>query len=244
MSSQDRAAKARDKAFRKASARMRERTAYETPEDYAWDLIWDRALRYADRWWDEQLAEVREHLAKARGEAMILALDLNQAQEAANVQADEVARLRIENDRLKGQISNQMGLLGASRATSARLRGQRDELKVAMAELAPRVHSVSLDQVVSDLDAKTRELTLANLRVTNLRRRLDTAEAQLAEARALTTQGTTTVFDENERLVAEVHRLTSLLADEEEKVTYLKDLNNRLHVDLAVARVQARRKVD
>lgn len=212
MSNQDRAAKARDKAFKKASAHMAANRdgVYETSEDYAWNLIWDRALRYADKWWDKQLEEVRGHLEKARGNAVLLSLDLNQAREAGVAQADEVARLRIENDRLRGQVQNQTTFLRGSRESAARLRKERDELKVAMAVMADKVHSVTLDEAVAKLEAKDRELRLASLRIQNLSRRLDTCQAQLNEARALTTQGTTTVFDENERLMAKVRELEAL----------------------------------
>lgn len=224
MSNQDRAAKARDKAFRKAARQMAERYEYTTSLDPdglkeylldlvsrnldEWTLIWDRALRYADRWWDgAHLVDVTE-TAKIR---------------LAKIKALE--QLVENRDR---NIKVQAGIIEQQRTN---LRGQ--------AETVTRLRDQCRGQ-----ESQDRELRLANLRIANLSRRLNTAEAQLAEARALTTQGTTTVFEENERLVAEVRRLTSLLADEEEKVTYLKDLNNRLHVDLAVTRVQARRKVD
>lgn len=240
MSNQDRAAKARDKAFRKAALFLAKEQGYARTlepsvlEEWllstsqrdkdTWTFVWDRALRYADKWWDKQLEEVRGHLEKARGEAVLLSLDLNQAREAGVAQADEVTRLRIENDRLRGQVQNQVTFLRGSRESATRLRKERDELKVAMTEMADKVHSESFDEVLErngvqarvieeqrhELEAKERALRLENLRNNNLRRRLDTCEAQLNEARALTTQGTTTVFDENERLMAKVRELEAL----------------------------------
>lgn len=257
MSSNDRAAKARNKAFRRLARIRAEHQHYARtldPEPLAswlandvqenkgeWTFVWDRALRYADRWWDEQLAEVRKHLEEARGKAVIVSLDLVEAQR-------KVMDLEQRNASQHRTLEAAMTANRSLNKTNSDLRSELDQLKKDIVERQPIPGSMAtqfttraLDEVTEQLDASERKLHVSNMRIENLKRRLGTCEAQLNEARALTTRGTTTVFEENERLVAELHRVTSLLADAEEKVSRLKDLNNRLHVDLAVTRVQARR---
>lgn len=219
--------KARNKAYRKAAeheAALQDYDSLSTAALEEW--IKEYIDRHQETWnvvwsaankWTNKWWVARTMAARdtaAKAEETLTRLE-------ANLEAvTATAALRLDKIRKqKEQIDQQMTANVALNRTNSDLRAQLDRLKRDFVELGTNTRTRALDQVIE----KNRDLVREN------------------ESLIKTNKVQAGIIG---RQRAELRRVKTLLADSEEKVTYLKDLNNRLHVDLAVTRVQARRKVD
>lgn len=182
--------KARNKAYRKAGEQVECRRLLESPEDYGWDIVWKRAMRYADRLHRERLAEIRAHLEEAQGRVVKIALDFGRVEKNL-ASVTETAKLRLE------KINAMQEVIDKRDRSIEELKGRLD-----------RQQEVTRVGVLSN--TKLRD------EVAGLKADREDLRAELEETRKHTTKATWKVFEENDRLVAKVRELEALNASLEE----------------------------
>ena len=161
MSNQDRAAKARHKAFRKAALFLAKEQGYARTlepsvlEEWllstsqrdkdTWTFVWDRALRYADRVHREQLDVIQAHLVEAQGRVVKIAADFGRVENNL-IDVTETAKLRLAKikavettaEDLEKKVLLQAGIIERQRTSTRTLIGEinglRDRLTAARDE--------------------------------------------------------------------------------------------------------------
>jgi hypothetical protein len=207
--------RARDKAFRAAARALADQWGYTgidrdeviatTIQDRTgdWQVIWDRALKYSDKWWtafnDDAAAEIHRHVTAAETTAESLAI---QAKAAATKLSETVAykdKLLMERTsdvaRLAARNREQEATIRSLMASTQKLRDELDRLKTDLVENAP------------------------HLRIRALEMELSKVRAELEETKKHTTSATWKVFEENARLVAELRLVENDLGLAQDEVT-------------------------
>lgn len=283
--------KARRKAFQKAAERFDIGVVAGRFEE-EWSFIWERAVRYANRVHQRQLAEIRQHLEEAKERAtevqgdvtamsvqighlkqdkQALERKLRDVEGARRTQAETVSSLLTRNSEYQQELQKLKS--GWAESVTRTHSKAMDELEAANAEqartiqekvadnndLRDQVASLMANQVGDEeelaiLQGQVKQLTdkrdqmlkyLAEEKtLTSDLKRMNEAldnsniqlRQQLEETKKHTTSATWKVFEENERLVADLRRLTGTLADEEEINSQLKDKVEGLTTEVNVLR--------
>jgi peptidoglycan hydrolase CwlO-like protein len=191
--------KARGKAYRKAGEQVECRRLLESPEDYGWDIVWLRAMRYADRVHREQLDVIQGHLTEAQGRVVKIAVDFGRVEKNL-ADVTETAKLRLEKinslqgvvedlertiGELKGRLDRQQEVTRVGVLSNTKLRAELEETKKHTTSATWKVFEDN-DRLV----AKVRELEALNesLRTFNddCMKKRDGQLTILAEEKALT----------------------------------------------------------
>lgn len=211
--SSNKGAKARRKAFAMAAwVQSPDEPADVVTRVYedAWNAIWTRALRYADRVWmkdlqlyESRLTEARELASKAKGDLVLLSLDMAEdAAELTRTKSNLAAALETAQNRL-ARIQE---LEKANEIQQGRFHRQALTIQEKVADnndLRDQVAALMADRVGDE-----EELARLQGQVKQLTDKRDQLLKVLAEEKTLSNDLGRT----NERLVAEVNVLRDRLA--------------------------------
>lgn len=212
--------KARDKAFQAAAAHMRTRDMYETSEDYGWNLIWDAARTWTVRNWRAKAVELETHLIAARHKAQMVALDLGSLEASVAARDTEIANLRTNLNSVLETSKFRLAKIKAVETTAEDLE-KKILVQAGIIErqrAGTRTLTDENNRLRDRLTAARDDARVFSAQLTDATDELEKTKAQLELTRKHTTSATWKVFEENERLVAELNRLASLLADAEETI--------------------------
>lgn len=232
--------KARNKAYRKAAEheavlqdydRLSTAALEEWIKEYidrhqeTWNVVWSAANKWTNKWWVARQMAARDTAAKAEETLTRLEANLEAVTTTAALRLDKIRKQ-------KEQIDQQMTANVALNRTNSDLRAQLDRLKRDFVTAGERFTMKALDEAMARNAEQERTIRAQNTSIASLEGMLgdvkeghrDTLKAlyetqvQLERTRKHTTSATWKVFEENERLVAELRRVKTLLADAEETI--------------------------
>lgn len=232
--------KARNKAYRKAAEheavlqdydRLSTAALEEWIKEYidrhqeTWNVVWSAANKWTNKWWVARQMAARDTAAKAEETLTRLEANLEAVTTTAALRLDKIRKQ-------KEQIDQQMTANVALNRTNSDLRAQLDRLKRDFVTAGERFTMKALDEAMAKNAEQERTIRAQNTSIASLEGMLgdvkeghrDTLKAlyetqvQLERTRKHTTSATWKVFEENERLVAELRRVKTLLADAEETI--------------------------